>query len=154
MAGTRWRIEENIQAGKGCAGLDEHQVRTWTSWHRWTTLAMLAHAFLAVTAARQRAAHGDHSTPPTDMETDRDRGDYFDPSAGKVRLDEVWPRWMGSRTIDPATEIQYESRWRLHVEPVFGGGWSRAFCRQRSRSGWLICSAPTGLRRRGARFWY
>ena len=65
---TRWRIEENIQAGKGCAGLDEHQVRTWTSWHRWTTLAMLAHAFLAVTAARERAAHGDHPTPPTDDE--------------------------------------------------------------------------------------
>src|SRR5215207_5038337 len=29
------------------AGLDEHQVRRWTSWHRWVTLAMLAHAFLA-----------------------------------------------------------------------------------------------------------
>ncbi|WP_192756202.1 IS701 family transposase [Actinopolymorpha pittospori] len=50
VAGTRWRIEENIQVGKGCAALDEHQVRTWTSWHRWTTLAMLAHAFLAVQA--------------------------------------------------------------------------------------------------------
>jgi hypothetical protein len=30
-------------------GLDEHQVRRWMSWHRWTILAMLAHAFLAVT---------------------------------------------------------------------------------------------------------
>ncbi|TCC46308.1 hypothetical protein E0H73_43985 [Kribbella pittospori] len=27
------------------------------------------------------------------METDRDRGDYLDPDAGKVRLDEIWPRW-------------------------------------------------------------
>jgi hypothetical protein len=31
--------------------LDEHQVRRWDSWHRWTTLAMLAAAFLAITAA-------------------------------------------------------------------------------------------------------
>ncbi|MDX3002044.1 site-specific integrase [Kribbella solani] len=54
------------------------------------------------------------------METDRNRGDYLDPNAGKVRLDEIWPRWMGSRTIDPASEIQYESKWRLHVDPVFG----------------------------------
>lgn len=54
VAGTRWRIEENFQAGKDCAGLDEHQVRTWTAWHRWTTLAMLAHAFLAVTTAHHR----------------------------------------------------------------------------------------------------
>jgi SRSO17 transposase len=57
VAGMRWRIEENIQAGKGLAALDEHQVRTWTSWHRWTVLAMLAHAFLAVTAAAEHARH-------------------------------------------------------------------------------------------------
>jgi hypothetical protein len=54
IAGRRWTIEENIQAGKGLAGLDEHQVRTWTSWHRWVTLAMLAAAFLAVAAAGHR----------------------------------------------------------------------------------------------------
>jgi|SRR5271166_898804 len=48
-AGSRWKIEESFQSGKGLAGLDEHQVRTWTSWHRWITLAMFAHASLAVT---------------------------------------------------------------------------------------------------------
>lgn len=55
VAGRRWTIEESFQAGKGLTGLDEHQVRRWTSWHRWTILAMLAHAFLAVTAATDRA---------------------------------------------------------------------------------------------------
>ena len=45
VAGQRWRIEESFQAGKGLTGLDQHQVRRWTSWQRWTTLAMLAHAF-------------------------------------------------------------------------------------------------------------
>jgi len=44
------------QAGKGLAALDEHQVDGWTSWHRWTILAMLAHAFLAVTAAIERTS--------------------------------------------------------------------------------------------------
>jgi SRSO17 transposase len=62
IAGRRWIIEENIQAGKGLAGQDEHQVRTWTSWHRWVTLAMLAAAFLAIAAAAERhqppAPHG------------------------------------------------------------------------------------------------
>ena len=42
-----------FQAGKGLAGLDEHQVRRWTSWRRWTLLAMLAHALLAVIAAHE-----------------------------------------------------------------------------------------------------
>jgi SRSO17 transposase len=54
VAGQRWRIEESFQAAKGLSGLDHHQVRRWTSWHRWTTLAMLAHAFLAVTTATER----------------------------------------------------------------------------------------------------
>ena len=54
VAGQRWRIEESFQAAKGLVGLDQHQVRRWTSWHRWTTLAMLAHAFLAITTAVER----------------------------------------------------------------------------------------------------
>ena len=54
VAGQRWRIEESFQAAKDLTGLDQHQVRRWTSWHRWTTLAMLAHAFLAVAAADER----------------------------------------------------------------------------------------------------
>jgi SRSO17 transposase len=54
VAGQRWRVEESFQAAKGLTGLDQHQVRRWTSWHRWTTLAMLAHAFLAVATATER----------------------------------------------------------------------------------------------------
>jgi SRSO17 transposase len=50
-AGLRWTVEENFQAGKGLTGLDEHQVRRWTSWHRWVTLAMLAAAVLTIAAA-------------------------------------------------------------------------------------------------------
>ena len=61
VAGQRWRIEESFQAAKGLTGLDQHQVRRWTSWHRWTTLAMLAHAFLAVATAAERDIR---STPP------------------------------------------------------------------------------------------
>jgi SRSO17 transposase len=57
VAGQRWRIEESFQAAKGLTGLDQHQVRRWTSWHRWTTLAMLAHAFLAVATATERDNH-------------------------------------------------------------------------------------------------
>jgi SRSO17 transposase len=55
VAGRRWTTEENFQAAKGLTGLDEHQVRRWVSWYRWTTLAMLALAFLTVTAATEHA---------------------------------------------------------------------------------------------------
>jgi SRSO17 transposase len=54
VAGLRWTTEENFQASKGLTGLDEHQVRRWASWCRWTTLAMLATAFLTMPAARHQ----------------------------------------------------------------------------------------------------
>ncbi len=63
VAGQRWRIEESFQAGKGLTGLDQHQVRRWRSWQRWTTLVMLAHAFLAVATADQR----DHAPTPAGL---------------------------------------------------------------------------------------
>jgi hypothetical protein len=48
-------VEEDFQAGKGLAALDEHQVRSWVSWYRWVTLAMLALAFLTIAAVTERA---------------------------------------------------------------------------------------------------
>jgi SRSO17 transposase len=61
VTGRRWTVEESFQTSKGQTGLDEHQCRTWTSWYRWTTLVLLAHAFLAtvtVTARSQPAPTG------------------------------------------------------------------------------------------------
>jgi hypothetical protein len=62
-------IEESFAASKELAALDEHQVRTWTSWHRWPALAILAHAFLSIMAANgqswaPRSPEG-HPVPPT-----------------------------------------------------------------------------------------
>jgi hypothetical protein len=51
VAGMRWAVEKGFQTGKGQVGLDHYQVRTWTAWHRFVTLAMLALAFLMVCAA-------------------------------------------------------------------------------------------------------
>lgn len=55
VAGRRWTIEETFQTSKGQTGLDQHQVRTWASWYRWTTLVLLAHLFLAIATAAERA---------------------------------------------------------------------------------------------------
>jgi len=48
VAGRRWTIEVCFEAAKGEVGLDHYEVRSWTGWHRHITLAMLAHAYLAV----------------------------------------------------------------------------------------------------------
>jgi SRSO17 transposase len=54
IAGTRWAVECCFQNAKGAVGLDQHQVRRWDSWHRYTTLVMLAAAVLAAIAATER----------------------------------------------------------------------------------------------------
>jgi SRSO17 transposase len=71
IAGIRWSVEEQFQAAKGQVGLDHYQVRTWTGWHRFATLAMLALAFLMASAAAPVASapsadpwhHARHSGP-------------------------------------------------------------------------------------------
>ncbi|MDA1361672.1 IS701 family transposase [Glycomyces luteolus] len=57
VAGARWAIEECFQAAKNECGLDHYQVRKWNGWYRHITMAMLGHAFLAVTAASDPKAH-------------------------------------------------------------------------------------------------
>jgi SRSO17 transposase len=62
VAGTRWCVETCFQTGKNATGLDEHQVRRWDSWYRYTTLVMLAHAILTVTP-RMNAPDTEPPTP-------------------------------------------------------------------------------------------
>jgi SRSO17 transposase len=64
VAGRRWPVEECFQLGKGQAGLDQHQVRTWHSFHRHTVLAMCAQALLAIAAARPAPPGPDGGDPP------------------------------------------------------------------------------------------
>jgi hypothetical protein len=52
VAGARWAVEEGFEQAKGEVGLDHYQVRRWPGWYRHITLALLAHAFLAVIRAQ------------------------------------------------------------------------------------------------------
>ena len=65
IAGARWAIEECFQAAKNETGLDQYQVRRYDGWHRHITLAMLAHAYLAATAAHAPKAHAAWSPSPS-----------------------------------------------------------------------------------------
>jgi SRSO17 transposase len=52
---ARWQVEECFAQAKGEVGMDQYEVRTWTAWHRFVTLCLLAHAFLIV--VRHAARH-------------------------------------------------------------------------------------------------
>ncbi len=58
VAGARWAVEEGFEQAKGEVGLDHYEVRRWPGWYRHVTLALLAHAFLAVTRAQAVSGEG------------------------------------------------------------------------------------------------
>ena len=56
---ARWQVEECFAQAKGEVGMDQYEVRTWTAWHRFVTLCLLAHAYLVVVRhAAQREEAG------------------------------------------------------------------------------------------------
>jgi SRSO17 transposase len=127
VAGKRWPVEECLQQGKGQAGLDQHQVRTWHSFHRHTVLSMCAQALLAIAAARpappgeappaatpagQPAAWRDTGKLPATAD-DRPPGD--DPGLVKVSVPEArrLARLASTPMSRAAGNLGYAwSRWR------------------------------------------
>jgi SRSO17 transposase len=93
VAGIRWTVEESFQAAKGQVGLDQHQVRLWQSWHRFTTLALAALAILALCAA---------DTDPAD---DHDRPNLIRLTVNEIR------RLINVLLIRPIHTIAHNLRW-------------------------------------------
>jgi SRSO17 transposase len=96
VAGSRWKAEDGFAAGKELAALDEHQVRSWTSWHRRTILALLACAFLSVLAA----ARPDGGQPRNDLLIPLTRNEIRRLFTG-----------LDQQLAAPATQLHW-SRWR------------------------------------------
>ena len=94
VAGSRWKVEDGFAGGKELAALDEHQVRTWVSWHRWTILALLAHALLSVLASQAAGRPGDRQLIPLTRHEIR-------------RL----LTGLSRQLAEPATQLHW-SRWR------------------------------------------
>jgi len=53
------------------------------------------------------------------MEAAKERGEYYDPDAGKALFSDFGNKWLISRVADPSTLLRYETAYRLHVAPVF-----------------------------------
>ena len=49
VTGTRWRVEEFFEDGKGDFGMSDYEARAWTSWHHHMTMVALAHLFMTTT---------------------------------------------------------------------------------------------------------
>jgi SRSO17 transposase len=120
VAVARWRIEEDHQMTKQVSGLDSGQVTTWTSWHRWTAISLLAYAFLAVAAACQRALDAITGIPGlipvTVPELLRQlRGTVIpDPRRDRTHR-EAWSRWRRHHQYGAQ---QAHRRWNAYADEV------------------------------------
>ncbi len=54
------------------------------------------------------------------VETDKVRGSYIDPKAGRMTLQDYGAAWLSAQTFDPSTREAVELRLRLHVYPTLG----------------------------------
>jgi SRSO17 transposase len=105
VVGVRWTVEECFQAAKNEVGLDHYQVRLWHAWYRHVTLAMLAHAWLAATAAAARP--GALSAPAVA------HGEPADDSLVPISVNEI--RRLHATLTCPARSASHVlawSRWR------------------------------------------
>lgn len=73
IAGCRWTIESAFEQAKGEVGLDQYEVRRYDAWYRHVTLAMLAHAFLAVVRAHSAGKKHRSRTVARALAVDRAR---------------------------------------------------------------------------------
>jgi SRSO17 transposase len=118
VAVTRWGIEEEHQLSKQVSGLDSGQVTTWTSWHRWTAISLLAGIFLAVAAASQRALDAAAGVfeliPMTVPELLRQfRGTVIpDPRRDKAHRD-AWSLWRRHHQYQAR---QAHQRWHAYAD--------------------------------------
>src|SRR5256885_5650691 len=101
VAGTRWCVEECFQAGKGQVGLDQYQVRGWTPWHRFITLAMLALAFLSALAA--------NATTPSSPDPHRHAHDNEPIALTTPEIRRLFNALLGV----PTTHLAHLLRWSL-----------------------------------------
>ncbi|MFI9640272.1 hypothetical protein ACIG87_09400 [Micromonospora sp. NPDC051925] len=53
-------------------------------------------------------------------ETDKLRGSYVDPSAGRITFAEYAENWLRTRAFDESTRESTEFRVRKHLVPFFG----------------------------------
>jgi SRSO17 transposase len=101
VAGIRWTVEEAFQAAKSQVGLDQHQVRRWHSWHRFTTLALAALAVLTICAADDDNPHDTQPAPTTAPTT------LIGLTVNEIR------RLLNLLVIQPRRDLAHRLRWSL-----------------------------------------
>lgn len=79
VSGLRWPVETALEEGKGEAGMDHYETRTWPGWHRHMAHTFLAHLFLMRLCLLWKKKSSAHYSPgaPTHRPSHRRRSSSF-----------------------------------------------------------------------------
>jgi SRSO17 transposase len=69
----RWPIETAFEEGKGEAGMDQYETRTWQGWHHHMTHSLVAHLFLTRLRMLWQKKSGLHRAPSARIDRSSDR---------------------------------------------------------------------------------
>lgn len=64
---------------------------------------------------------GDAKRWVAEQERKVNRGEWTDPNAAKVTVDELWQKWLATRSVKPSTREGYEEIYRSCIKPEWGG---------------------------------
>jgi SRSO17 transposase len=118
VAGIRWAVECCFQNAKGAVGLDQHQVRRWDSWHRYTTLVMLASAILvAIAATEHHRAPEPGLIPLTVIEIRHLFAKLITTSSRPASFYQAWSRWRRTHQAR-ARASHYRTRGDIDHRPA------------------------------------
>ena len=140
VAGKRWPVEECFEQGKGQAGLDQHQLRLWHSFHRHTVLSMCALALLAAAARPSAPAPLPQAAEGIPASTDtQPPGHWADTGALPSSADQAPPATIGMVKVSVP---EARRLLRLTVTPMTaaarasGHAWSRWRREHQARARW------------------
>jgi len=110
------RAAHPSRAGKDEVGLDQHQVRKWNSWYRYTTMSMFAHAILAAIAVRERANRPQQTSGLIALTVNEIRHLFAKLITNAVRSITHWLHWSTWRRQHQARALT--SHYRRRGDPI------------------------------------
>ena len=137
VAGKRWPVEECLQQGKGQAGLNQHQVRTWHSFHRHTPCCPCAprRCWPSPPPARPHMTKLllPSASPPSPL-PGATPGSC--PPARTTSHPETTPAWSRSASPRPAGLLRLSTAPMTRTARDLGYAWSRWRRRHQARARW------------------
>lgn len=100
VASSRYSVEQCFEEAKDDLGMDQYEVRTWTAWHRFMTLCMMALAWVASVRGQVESRRPPAHSPPSPPTSTLGRTSSRERSRKKGGAPRSSHRGLSPRSVD------------------------------------------------------